>query len=325
MKKRLVSLSLLIGTGLMSLPAFANPDASTVAHRPVPLSVTEASAIAQTPDNETISIPTDTRNTISPTTTSEIKVEERFVLSYDTPSQEYVFTGNANEIAVVYFEEKDGREYWADTQLYAPSGQLVNRAARYPDGLNFAESEGLHRTFQLPETGEYRFTLAADTYIDEYTSSDEQDPRSLVYALKIRVASYEERLIIHGADLMNEERYQAAILVFNQAIAYNPNIPISYFNRAIAYAGLAMEANNIAESSINGLDDLYMLFQAIEPENQALVASDVRQLGQRLIDAIARNEVTAEQVEIDPQVFVELASFFETGERSETLTELIEE
>ncbi|MEO0888527.1 MAG: hypothetical protein AAFY54_21760, partial [Cyanobacteria bacterium J06648_10] len=73
------------------------------------------------------------------------------------------------------------------------------------------------------------------------------------------------------------------------------------------------------------LDDLYMLFQAIEPENQALVASDVRQLGQRLIDAIALNEVTAEQVEIDPQVFVELASFFETGERSETLTELIEE
>lgn len=308
----------------MSLPTFANPDASTVAHRPVPLSVTEASAIAQTPDDETISIPTDTRNTISPTTTSEIKVEERFVLSYDTPSREYAFTGNANEIVVVYFEEKSGREYWTDALLYAPSGQLVNRAQRYPDGLNFAESEGRHLTFRLPETGEYRFTLAADDYVDEYTSSDELHPSSLVYSLNIRVAAYEERLIMYGSDLINEERYEAAIPVFNQAITYNPNIPIAYFSRAVAHAGVAIQSTGMDENDINGLEDIYTVFQAMDPQTQNLVVSDVSQLGQRLIDAIAQGEITAEQVEINPQVFIEIAQFLETGEQSETLIELTE-
>lgn len=281
----------------------------------LPIASTIASAVVQRPSVELAQA----------ADTPRVNIEDRIQGTSDSINREYTFKGNANEMIVVYVDALQGSLYDTSMLLVGSDGQEVASKPSYHQGLDLAETDGRHRIFLLPATGEYRLQFMPRSVDPEY--SEAYSPEPIDYLLRVRLAPYAERLIILGSRMMDEGRYEEAIDIFALAIEESPEQPLPYVGRLIATAEPFFEALE-EESLFDGEEDefevVYRLFQDLDPEIQVQLISDMRQTGTKLEALIANGKTTVEQADIDPAVLLDGAVFLETGVVSETMINFFE-
>ena len=294
----------LISTGLFSSTVFA-PSAVHAANEPT--------VLAMEPSTEN-------------SRASDINIEERF--QTDEPvKREYLLSAQAGEAIIVYSEKNDGRPYSVRVSLFDENGQQVPNNYAYVEGVRFDEWSGRHDSFRLPTTGNYRLVFEAG---DLDFGEDSAEPSQDHYLLRARVASYLEERIMEVTDAFDDERYDDAIASLEKAIAHDPEHPLAYLGRVIAYYEKTAEAYEEPEDFSNRSEEdelsrAYMLFQSLTPEQQQTVISDLRRSGEGYLAAIERGEMTVEEMEgLDPALFIDAAEFVETGVPPERLVNFIE-
>ncbi|MEM6452677.1 MAG: hypothetical protein AAF703_20465 [Cyanobacteria bacterium P01_D01_bin.105] len=266
---------------------------------------------------------------------SPLNIEELIVGEADSlvVEREYTFRGKQNQMIVVYLEKSQGHPFNAAVTITDPTGRPVSAKNAYHDGLDLAETDGRHRVFLLPETGEYQISFSGETYAayyridgDETPPSIPEDARPDEYLLRIRLAPYVERLIILGSRMMNEERHEEALAMFTLAIEERPEQPLPYIGRAFSHVSPVFDS--IDESTFETKDEfsvVYEAFQGLSPEIQLLVIEDLRQAGMTINALIAAGKTSESKIDINPDIFIEGVTFLETGVASESLREMIEE
>ncbi|MFK8182064.1 MAG: hypothetical protein AB8B99_01730 [Phormidesmis sp.] len=257
--------------------------------------------------------------------TLRVNIEDRIQGTSDSINREYTFQGNANEMIVVYVDALQGSLYDTSMLLVDAEGQAVASKPSYHQGLDLAETEGRHRIFLLPATGEYRLQFVPRTTDPEYYET--YPPETIDYLLRVRLAPYAERLIILGSRMMDEGHYEEAIDIFVLAIEESPEQPLPYVGRLIATAEPFLKALD-EESLFDGEEDVfevvYRLFQDLTPEIQVQLISDMRQTGTKLEALIVNGKTTVEQADLDPAILLDGAVFLETGVVSETMRNFFE-
>lgn len=236
---------------------------------------------------------------------------------------EISFVGNENERVVAYWDTTDGSSAY-DTRLFLfdEAGNEVAQSYLYPTGVNFDEMTGRRRSFLLPETGQYRLVMDLGFY---YSADTDAPPRS--YALNLRVAPYFERLMISVSERFEEEQYEAALPLLEKAITHQPDHPLPYFARVFILGQLALlnqSEDFLAEVEEMPLSSMYELFQTLTVQEQQQVIADLRRASEGYAAAVARGQVTTEQLEFDPSLLDESANFVETGEASDALRAFVD-
>lgn len=240
-------------------------------------------------------------------------------------THEINFAGGENETVVVYWDSNAGSlTYDSSVFLFDSAGQEVAQSAYYADGINFDEMTGRHRTFRLPSTGRYRLVLETNVY---ELNGDLAALEPEEYLLNLRVASYFERLMLHVGDLFDEEQYEAALLVLEQAIAHNPDHPLAYFARVYVMGQLALDNQPeefLTEAEENVFPSMYTLFQSLSSEEQQMVIDDLRRAGAGYAAVVERGETTVEMIGFDPVLFGAAADFVQTGTPADVLRDFVE-
>ena len=254
-----------------------------------------------------------------------LRLETQITEAEGPLSWEGTFVGNANETVVLYWESFQQSPY-ERFELYDPQGiRVIGRY--YPFDLEPRELEGQHRRFDLLQTGEYRLVFTVDP--GPINSPDALPPvflwppEKLEYLLRVRVASYYERLMFHANQLTKDNRPEAALPIYALAIEQCPDRPQPYIGRLIAYGGIAHSTAHLEVQYLVTTDYIETLFQSLDARSQAVVLSDLRQLAQT-----DRDEADGESQVLegpDYQLFNEVADFLETGIVSDRLLEAIEE
>lgn len=109
--------------------------------------------------------------------------------------------------------------------------------------------------------------------------------------------------------------------MFSQAIAQRPGQPLPYFGRMFAQAGLVQEAAGLMENDVQGPEDLYKLYQAMDVETQQQVLSDLQQVEAAIVGVMESEKLTEEDLELDVELFGAIAQYFKTGEQPEYFDE----
>ena len=309
LKSQLLGLSVLLGIGLL-LPAVARSAEST----PEP----------RADDRAARSIAQGAVTSTSEAELSGIKIEEHLQAAENTLAREYSFAGNANEIIVVYWASEAAR--WADIRLLDSAGQGVSSYGSYPSYLQLSEIDGRHQMFFLPETGEYR--LLVDNRYLYAANGEEPEPAAAeasAHLLRVRVASYYERLMLSAEDMLDDRRYEDSVRLFSLAVEHSPELPQPYVGRVIARGQEIYDTSGIDESAedftiLAGFEQLY---DQLAPEAQPLVLADLRQAAANYQAMIASGQAPSEE-DFDPALFSEVANFLETGVATDRLTEMVE-
>ncbi|MEM6599343.1 MAG: hypothetical protein AAF810_19215 [Cyanobacteria bacterium P01_D01_bin.36] len=262
---------------------------------------------------------------------SQFDIEERVEQIGESVQREYTFTGNADEYIVAYSEQLDETPYIGAFKLYNAGGLLIPTGPYYPDDINFAELEGRHTVFTLPETGEYRLVYSADVSsllvspivenLLEPAESEEQSAPSepFNYLLRARVATDYEQFMIAGVQLIDNEEYEAARPIFEQAINESPDLPLPYVGRIISYGTpvfYAIDFNAMGESP---WDAIYEVFLTLDADVQMLLINDFKQVEATYTAALEQGQPPISG--FDGRFFAEIAAFLETGIPSAYLEE----
>lgn len=238
---------------------------------------------------------------------------------------DFTFTGNANEVIVIYLESADRYSFPQTLELYGPTGESIPLGYDYPNMLDFQVPEGAHLTVRLPETGEYRLVFLADDSVTYGDGSVGDDTLELSYLLRVRQANYYERLMMIAEARLNQDRYEEALGLFDQAIDDSPERPGAYLARIFTYAEMLYETPEFTahfdelafEEDANKLfAAIYEQFTTLESEEQSVIFSDLRQLEQLYAAALAKGEVDEE---FDPGLVGGLVEFLQTGVPTEAI------
>lgn len=262
------------------------------------------------------------------TAVAGVDIEERLESNAGMIAREYTFAGNANEVIVLYVENYEiGSDAPKVLNLYGPTGQQIFEHYDYPEDMDFVETEGTHRVFLLPETGSYRLQFEAEAMAVEGT------PTPIDFLLKVRVADYFERLMISAYEEFNEERYEETLSLLALATEQSPSSPASYWGRIFTYAEILfespdfyaqIEALNANFETAEAEDRLFSLiherFMTLGETAQSSVIKDLRLLEGLYKRAIANGDTEAE---LEPELFVEVATFLETGVSNAAIRQLL--
>ena len=251
-----------------------------------------------------------------------VSVEDRFERLENGNSADYRFSGIENEIVVVYYETANNISPFDDVELLmntsnSAGDELTPVFSRlyYPNDIDFSESEGRHVAFQLPETGEYSLNL------DEVLTDS---PETL---LKIRSASYYERLMIGAVEKQDRSEYDDAARLFGLAIAQKPDQPTPYSLRISTYVGKVIE-NSPTQAALADVEDpadiieiVHAGFLTLEADEQALVIDDFRQLARAFAIVVANGELEPDYFRADD--LIGIADFLETGVSNEAVERVL--
>lgn len=258
-----------------------------------------------------------------------VRLETRLEQAEGPLRWEDTFVGHANERIVVYRETFEASPL-ERLELYDPDGLRVS-SRYYPYDLELSESDGQHWRFDLTKTGEYRLVFTVDP--GDLLGADAPFPSAplpvfrwplekLAYFLRVRVASYYERLVFQADEFSRDNRPEAALSLYSRAIDRCPNRPEPYMRRLRAYGGIAYGSISVADG-LAPTDFITQLFQALDANSQAVVLSDLRRAAQNYHEIV---ESGADSFgEFEYQLLDELADFLETGTVSERLMEGIRE
>ncbi len=271
----------------------------------------------------------------TPASLAIVNIEEQITSQADgRVDSELVFTGSANERVVISIERKDGLPpYLSAKIIYGADEEIVSLQRNYPSAMSFDDYRGYYRTFLLPETGEYRLALSAEPMIVNRDTSSVVDTE---YVVKIREATYYERLVIAANDMVAEKHYEDALASLSLAVEDSPEIPAAYMSRIFAYGKMLYESTElkaqfneidldvIDEQVVNGVFALvYDAFLTLDAEDQSVVVSDLRQLNELYGAAIATGEIELGEDDIGAMPFDGMADFLETGVPTETMRQLL--
>ena len=247
---------------------------------------------------------------------------ERIQSDGQTP-YEITFRGSENELVTVYYNAINGiSSHGARVHLYLEAtGEEIYTNERYIRETNLDELEGHHRTYRLPTTGEYRLAFHGNLLRHQ-----ENEPALKEYLLKLRVAPYFERLMMHINKLFIEDEYEAVMPFLAEAIAQQPDHPLPYFSRAFAQGAIAW--NNQPDEFIEQIDEdrpaaLSVLFESLSAEEQQQLLSDLRRTSENYLQLVEVGHSPAEELGFEPRRFAELADYLETGTLSEEIRDLI--
>lgn len=263
-------------------------------------------------------------------TATGVNIEARLEPQADgSIAGDFTFTGNANEVIVIYLESARRYSVSRILDLYGPSGASIPLGYNYPNMLDFQASEGAHLTVRLPETGEYRLVLADDAvtrgedlFRDDTVGDDALD---FWYLLRVRQANYYERLMMTAEARLNQGRHEEALGLFAQAIDDSPERPGAYLSRIFTYADMlydtpefTMHFDELAfeEDANQMFAAIHERFTTLEAEDQSFIFSDLQQLEQLYAVALAKGEV---EEEFDPALLGGLVEFLQTGVPTEAI------
>ena len=297
---------------------------------------TAAHSITHAATSETTSnVATSVAQTAAEPVATGLNIETRLEPQADgTTEGEITFNGNANEVVVVMISREDDRFPSLEVAaLYTASGETISPQRNYPDYMTFDQSSGNTRTFLLPETGEYRLVLESSHYRRDEPSVSQAD-----YLVKVRNATYYERLLMSVETFVDDGDYDAAFSRLALAVDDSPNLPAAYLYRVFAYAGMLYETpefetrieslylDNYEDENYLDSDDsidqyasalfslIHDTFLTLPTEDQAIVMSDLRQLNGIYISAIANGEFEpTEDIFGGESPFIGIAEFLETG------------
>ena len=253
---------------------------------------------------------------------ARVDIEERLEPVEGRINFEQTFSGNADELIVIYTEGKGGLPgysmgYGGRLFILDPDGEQAFFEFNYPTGIDLT-GVGDYLTVRLPKTGEYQviFEDSPIPFDEEYAASSRM--------LQIRPSTYYERLLIAAEDLAAEERYEESLALLAVAVEESPNLTAAYLSRVMLYAEKTYntpaftEKLDVLDNNETGLDEVgtlelvYETFAAIDSAEQALVVGDLQQMAK--LYAEAAEEEGFEMDFFTPELLGEIADFLETGE-----------
>lgn len=243
----------------------------------------------------------------SETVLPRLEIEDRFEAIANETLFDYKFSGRENEMVVIYVAiNGDYRPAEADL-LLSSNGELalVQRHAYYPPSIDLNESAGSHIAYRLPETGEYTLRLGGDLT---------GDVESLV---RIRSASYYERLMMAADEKQSMGLYDDASRLFGLAIAQRPEQPTPYSSRIELYIGKVIENSSVQEDLLaveepsEIIEIIHTAFLTLEEREQNLMIDDFVQVARAYEIAIANGSVNAD--DFNPVDLAGISEFLQTG------------
>ena len=259
-----------------------------------------------------------------------LEIEERFSAVENEPSLNYRFTGSENEIIVMYVEQDlDYGE--PEVTLLVDSGSAglgepvpVQNKLYYPPSIDFNEMGGRHIAFRLPETGTYLLSIDGANFLREGSAI----AASSDALLRLRSASFYERLMIGVERELASIRYDEAARLAGLAIAQRPDLPMPHIARIRIYIEKVLIDDSLIEG-IYGLEEpteiveeIYAAFLTLERDEQAAMIDDFRQVAAIYQDATESGAVDIDSLSFGnalPTDFEKIAEFLQTGEVSETI------
>mgnify|MGYP001795528067 CR=1 FL=1 len=242
-------------------------------------------------------------------------------------TSEITFSGNANEVIVLFVEREDGLLPWVQTDLYTAAGEKVRSRRNYPDFMTLDDFSRNSRTFLLPETGDYRLILESVPSAS-VVGRNSSVVDNTAYSVQVRNATYYERLLMSAEAFADDGVYEAAFSRLALAVDDSPEIPSAYLYRVFAYAEMLYESPEF-EARLDELDEsenasaaefsnaffplVYETFLTLPADDQSLVVGDIRQLNSLYLAAIASGEIDLDNDEFGEVPFDGIASFLETG------------
>jgi hypothetical protein len=285
MKNPSIALSVLFGCALLLAPLLMPQGLSQT--------VPELSTPINTPIEETT-----------------IRLEERIQKATAPLTQEYTFMGQANETIVVYERSLGGQEYAASFVLSDPAGNDVDQYSVSLAGTHPDEWAGRHALFTLPATGEYRLTFNVQSTVMQGAPKQGID-----YLLRVRSSSAEDRMLLEATEFSHEQRYAEALAIYGTVIENNPTLVTAYIERSFMHLAIAQSTASYYPGDYSSAM-LAHWYQALSPEQQALVLSDLRQISTLMSDALKQGQPTLDDA-MNPTFFPfinDIVVFLESGE-----------
>ncbi|MEL6556023.1 MAG: hypothetical protein AAFQ63_21570 [Cyanobacteria bacterium J06621_11] len=252
------------------------------------------------------------------------QIPNRDQSSYLLPIEHGVmFEGNANEMLVVYWDHI-GTSATAEVELYDSDGQRVPYHHRSFYDIELSESDGRHHVFLLLKTGEHRLVFRVGDTKLPLISRDMRTPiprpvYDVEHLLRLRVASYFERLMLAAHEHREQNRLEEALAMFTLAAEHRPDLPQPYMGRVAIFAERALAT---LEGNAPPLESMRLAFQSLEVEEQSLVISDLRRAAENYTAAISGGITTLGDFE--PALLSHTADYLEMGVASDDLVEAIE-
>ena len=330
MKIRSLVLSAFLGTGFLTggLPF------------PIEAYGAEGLAIAKSADSgdvapsETLICPngeTSFSPYVQPTTdaatTPALEIETSLDVQEGALSYQRTFTGKADEIVAVSWEQGSGDRRFPYVTVTDVEGVSVRSPFYVDETIDRAVVESDY--FVLPEAGEYTLSVelfaenveSTQELADEDVSIESDDSSGVTeeatYLLKTRDASSYERLMLSGTTLFGARCYEDAVQTFALAAEQQPGFVAPYLGQLIIYANDAYKVLQEQEEAPSP-DQVSELFNGLELQEQSSIVNNLRQVALNLESTRGSTPF----VELDPQIFTDAANFLETGEISQALQEI---
>jgi tetratricopeptide (TPR) repeat protein len=238
---------------------------------------------------------------------------------------ELTFVGNENEAIIATWQHIDGvsENPFVLATLYDSAGNEFEGVSVALEGTSTGNWRGDHRAFVLPKSGQYRLVLSGGNFLySDPSAPDGLSAAPIDYIAGVRLATLDERWLLQGETLFVEDRFEAAIAAYTQAIDLNPNLLGAYLGRLVAVDALAIAIDPQAfEESYNNytLEKRAEIFQRLSPERQSLFIADLRQSALLIRElSFIGNPILVGMPQPD-ELFSDIADFLETGEKSEFL------
>ncbi|MGB3570545.1 MAG: hypothetical protein WA783_06700 [Phormidesmis sp.] len=265
--------------------------------------------------------------TTNTATTPALEMEISLDVQAGALSYQHTFAGKADEIMAVSWEQVAGDRRFPYVTVTDVDDVAVRSPFYVDETINRAVVESDY--FVLPEAGEY--TLSVELFAENIESTQEladgevsTEPNNssgmteeATYLLKTRGASSYERLMLSGTTLFEARCYEDAIQTFALAAEQQPEFVAPHLGQLIIYAN---DAYKVLQEEVPSPEQVSELFNELELQEQSSIVNNLRRVA---LNLESTRDITA-FVELDPQIFTDVANFLETGEISRTLQEMFE-